>query len=97
MEYEQRHTFDTSLEKANSVIIKVYIKDLSINTSNKASNKVISQDELIKDLQNNGLKVLRLVFSKFANCYFIEVKGLYKGKIKQKELYTKPKDFNWVV
>ena len=59
--------------------------------------KSISNDELINDLQTNGLEIIQFKKSVFGACYFFEVTGVYSGNIKIIELDTNSDNFCWDV
>ena len=86
---------------SGSYIIRIYDQDLCFDWVDKGGyktpNKYINKKELIEDLKNNGLEIIQFAFSSFGACYFFEVKGEYKGKIKNQKLDTKAVDFCWSV
>lgn len=85
----------------NSHIIKVYEQDLCSNWINKngyyVPKEYIDAKQLIKNLEENGLKVLKFTYSLFSNCYFIEVIGEYNGNIEMQKLHTHVSEFEWNV
>lgn len=84
-----------------SYIIRIYDQDLCGGWIDKGGyktpNNYLNKNELIKDLQFNGLQIVKWTFSFFGDCYFFEVKGQYKGSVKYKKIDTKPVDFCWSV
>lgn len=86
-------------EKMDNYIIRIYDQDLCSewerNGCLSIAGKYISKIELIEDLKNNGLKIIRFGFSNLGACYFFEVQGEYNGDIKYQKLDIKPECFDW--
>ena len=85
----------------SSYVIRIYDQDLCSGWIDKGGystpQKHIDGKELLKNLKENGLEVIKFAFSSFGACYFIEVKGTYKGSIDFSKLETKANDFDWHV
>jgi hypothetical protein len=88
-------------KKHCTYIIRIYDQDLCIGWIDKGGyftpQKHIDGKELLKNLKENGLKVIKFAFSSIGSCYFVEVKGTYKGSLEFSKLETKANDFNWNV
>ncbi len=83
----------------NSYIIRIYEQDLCsdwVYTGGVGRpNNYINQEGLVKDLKDNGLSIIKYVFSHFGDCYFFEVEGIYTGIITIDHLSTTSSSFDW--
>ena len=85
----------------SSYIVRVSDQELCSGWIDKGGystpEKYIDGNGLLKDLKQNGLEVLKVVFSDFGACYFLEVRGNYIGSIGIVKLDTLAKNFDWNV
>jgi hypothetical protein len=49
------------------------------------------------DLRDNGLTIVKSVYSSYGSCWFVEVAGEYTGRMPFDVLETKPESFNWSI
>jgi len=88
-----------SLLDVESYIIIVEYQDLDKGIIWKGNIgeaiNTMSKEDVVKDLQNNGLEIVKSTNSSFGACYFFEVKGDYKGNIPFSKSDIKSKDFDW--
>ena len=76
-----------AIKKNGTYIIRVYAQDLKDTTP----------DEMMQDLIKNGLEIIKMAGSSFGACFFIEVKGTYKGLMPIDITDINPKTFDWIV
>lgn len=87
------------IDVPSKYIIRIYDMDLcsdwvSWKGGARVPKKYISRNELIKDLNDNGLTIHKYTFSLLGDCYFFEVSGEYTGKIEYERI---PCNFCWRV
>lgn len=101
MEKDFLDNHKAEIEYYGSYIIRIYDQSLCIDWIDKGGysvpKKYITKKELVEDLKNSGLKIIKFSFSSFSSCYFFEVEGEYKGKIDYQKLDINAKDFCWDV
>lgn len=56
-----------------------------------------SEEDLKQFLNNYGLEKVKMRYSTFGGCYFIEVKGEFQEDNILNKIETTAKDFNWNV
>ena len=74
-----------------SYIIRIHEQDLY------ADEKLLPWTDVKEDLQSHGLEVIKVAYSSFGACLFIQVKGTYTGPIPIYRLDTPSDRFNWTV
>ena len=61
------------------------------------SNNWLPLDNIIEDLEGNGITIKYFVGSTYGGCWFFEVEGNYIGKLDVEETNINTLEFNWDV